>query len=121
MAGITKVNGFLNKYVTGTVFQNAQLGFYQATVRSTSNGGNTAVDLQALDGDAAGEANQLVELIVSGTNAIAYFTPTGAAGKISLVVDNAQHDADSLAAVIESLSGVGTDTIVEAADQLTFK
>ena len=121
MATITKVSGFLNKFVTGTVFQNANLGFYQATVRSTSNGGNTAIDLQAQDGDAAGEANQLVELIVQGVNAIAYFTPSAADGKISLIVDGSQHTADSIARVIENLSGVGTDTIVEVADQLTFK
>jgi len=121
MAEVTKVNGFLNKFITGTVFQNANLGFYQATVRSTSDGSNTAVNLQTQDGDAAGEADQIVELIVKGTNSIAYFTPSAALGKISLVVDNSQHNAASLAAIIETISGVGTDTIVEVADQLTFK
>ena len=40
---------------------------------------------------------------------------------MALIVDNSQHTADSLARIIESLDGVGTDTIVEAADQLTFK
>ena len=73
MATLTKVNGFLNNYVTGTVFQNANLGFYQATIRSTSNGSNTAIDLRAEDGDAAGEADQKVELIVKSVNAIGYF------------------------------------------------
>ena len=121
MPSITKVNGFLNNFVTGTVFQNANLGFYVATIRSTSNGSNTAVDLRDADGDGAGEADQIVELAVKGTNAIAYFAPTGAAGLISLIVDNSQHTADSLARIIESLDGIGTDTIVEAADQLTFK
>ena len=121
MATLTKKNGFLNNYVTGTVFQNANLGFYQATIRSTSNGSNTAIDLRDEDGDAAGEADQKVELIVKSVNAIGYFAPTGAAGLLSLIVDNSQHTADSLARIIESLDGVGTDTIVEAADQLTFK
>ena len=121
MATVTKVNGFLNKFVTGTVFSNANLGFYQATVRSTSNGSNTAVDLRAADGDAAGEADQIVELIVKNTNSIAYFTKDAATGLISLVVDNSQHDATSLAAIIETITGVGTDTIVQVADQLTFK
>ena len=120
MASITKGSGFLNKFVTGTVFQNANLGFYVATVRSTSNGSNSAVDLRAVDGDAAGEANQLVELAVQGVNAIAYFAPTGSAGTLALVVDNSFHNADSIAKVLESLTGVGTDTAVAVADQLTF-
>ena len=117
MAGITRVNGF-GEYTTGTVRQTANLGFYKVTVRSTSNGNNTAVDLQPLD---VGASPELVELIVSGTNAVAHFTPTAGAGVIALVVDNQGHTADSIAAIIEDLSGVGTDTIVEAADQLTFK
>ena len=120
MAGITKVNGFLNKFVTGTVFQNANLGLYVATIRSTSNGDNTAVDLQAADGDAAGEADQIVELAVKSVNAIAYFAPTGNAGTLAIIVDGSQHTADSIAAQLEALNGVGTDTVVAAADQLTF-
>ena len=87
MPSITKTNGFLNNYVTGTVFQNANLGFYVATIRSTSNGSNTAVDLRDADGDGAGEADQIVELAVKGTNAIAYFAPTGNAGTLALIVD----------------------------------
>ena len=121
MPSITKVNGFLNNFVTRTVFQNANLGFYTATIRSTSNGSNTAVDLQAADGDAAGEADQKVELIVKSVNAIGYFAKNANDGILALIVDNSQHTADSLARIIESLDGVGTDTIVEAADQLTFK
>ena len=68
-----------------------------------------------------GEADQIVELIVKNTNSIAYFTKDASTGLISLVVDNSQHDATSLAAIIETITGVGTDTIVEVADQLTFK
>ena len=60
MPSITKTNGFLNNFVTGTVFQNANLGFYVATIRSTSNGSNTAVDLRDADGDGAGEADCLL-------------------------------------------------------------
>ena len=117
MAGITRVNGF-GQYTTGTVRQTANLGFYKATVRSTSNSADTPVDLQPLDDGASPE---LVELIVQGTNAVAHFTPTAGDGVIALVVDNQGHTAASIAAIIEGLSGVGTDTIVEAADQLTFK
>ena len=117
MAGITRVNGF-GEYTTGTVRQTANLGFYKATVRSSTGGANTPVDLQPLDDGASPE---LVELIVQGTNAIAHFTPSAGNGVIALVVDNQGHTADSIAAIIEGLSGVGTDTIVEAADQLTFK
>ena len=109
MPSLTKVNGFLNNFVTGTVFSNANLGFYVATIRSTSNGGNTAVDLRDADGDGAGEADQIVELAVKGTNAIAYFAPTGSAGTLALV-----------ARILETIDGVGTDTVVAAADQLTF-
>lgn len=120
MPEVTKVNGFLGNYTTGTVYTTVNLGFYTATVRSTSDTSNTAVDLQAQDGDAAGEADQIVELIVKGTNAIAHFTPSGAAGTIALVVDGSQWDASSLAAAIEAIDGVGTDTAVVVADQLTF-
>ena len=120
MPSITKTNGFLNNFVTGTVFQNANLGFYVATIRSTSGGQNTAVDLRDADGDGAGEADQIVELAVKGTNAIAYFAPTGKAGTLALIVDDSQHDATSIARLLESIDGVGTDTVVAAADQLTF-
>lgn len=120
MPSITKVNGFLNNFVTGTVFQNANLGFYTATLRSTSDGSNAAVDLQAADGDAAGEADQIVELAVKSVNAIGYFAPTGAAGTLALIVDDSQHDATSIARALEAINGVGTDTVVAAADQLTF-
>ena len=88
MATLTKVNGFLNNYVTGTVFQNANLGFYQATIRSTSNGSNTAIDLRDEDGDAAGEADQKVELIVKSVNAIGYFAKNANDGILALIVDN---------------------------------
>jgi ABC-type phosphate transport system substrate-binding protein len=120
MPSVTKVNGFLNKFVTGTVFQNANLGFYQVTLRSTSDTSNTAINLQTQDGDAAGEADQIVELVVKTTNAIAYFAPSAAAGVLSIVVDGSQWDATALATAIETISGVGTDTIVQAADQLDF-
>lgn len=121
MPSITKVNGFLNNFVTGTVFQNANLGFYTATLRSTSDGvTNTPIDLQAADGDAAGEADQIVELAVKSVNAIGYFAPTGAAGTLALIVDDSQHDATSIARALEAINGVGTDTVVAAADQLTF-
>lgn len=120
MPSITKVNGFLNNFVTGTVFQNANLGFYTVTLRSTSDTSNTAINLQDEDGDAAGEANQIVELAVQSVNAIAYFAPTGTAGTLALIVDDSQHDATSIARALEAISGVGTDTVVAAADQLTF-
>lgn len=120
MAGITKVNGFLNQFVTGTVFQNNNLGFYTITLRSTSDTSNTAIDLQAEDGDAAGEADQIVELAVKSTNALAWFAPSGSAGTLAIIVDDSQWDADGIEAAVEAISGVGTDTAVAAADQLTF-
>lgn len=121
MAGLTKTNGFGN-YVTGSVRTHGMdIAFYKLTVRSTSNADNTAVDLRAADGDAAGEANQIVELIVSGTGAVASFVATGTAGSMALVFDHNNHSAASIAVAVEALAGVGTDTIVEVADQLTFK
>ena len=121
MAGLTKTNGFGN-YVTGSVRTHGMdIAFYKLTVRSTGDGNNTPVDLRAADGDAAGEANQIVELIVSGTGAVASFTATGTAGSMALVFDHNNHSAASIAVAVEALAGVGTDTIVEVADQLTFK
>ena len=117
MAGQTKVNGF-GEFLTGSVRTHGEsLGFFKVTARSTSNGSNTAVDLRAQD-DATDE---LVEGILKATNAVAHFARTANAGVLAIVTANHNHTAAELAAVIEDLDGVGTDTIVEVADQLTFK
>ena len=59
-----------------------------------------------------------VELAVKGTNAIVHSLATGAAGTLALIVDD--HNTTQInAAALEAIDGVGTDTVVAAADQLT--
>ena len=117
MAGLTRTNGFAD-YLTGSVrTHGADIAFFKVTVRSTSNADNTAINLQTEDDG----ADELVELVIRETGAVASFVASGSAGAMALVFDSHNHSAASLAVAIENIDGIGTDTIVEVADQLTFK
>jgi hypothetical protein len=102
----TPVNGGAN--VVGTLESTAQLKAYLITVRSTSNGDNTAVDLRAVDG----AHGSLYDLILRELSPLLAHAPDGNSGAISIVVDGHHNDADSIARRLEQLNGVGTDTAV---------
>jgi hypothetical protein len=133
MAGVTKVNGFLGNFTTGALrsgsnpphgdgLSNIQL--FKITVKNDSD---TAVDLADRDGDAAGEANQLVELIIQELQPIAYEV-TSTTGVINVIMDGHGVDAASMQAriipiVVGKVNGTTValnDTTVEPATGMTL-
>jgi len=79
---------------------------YVVTVRSTSNGDNTAVDLQGNDG-----ANgSIFDTILRELNPAMAFGKNATDGVIYLIMDGHHNDATSIAARIGALDGCGTDT-----------
>lgn len=97
--------------VVGTLETTAAIAMYKITIRSTSNGDNTAVDLRGVDG----AHGSLYDLILREVAPLMAWAPDGATGVIHTVVDSHANSAATLAARLEALDGVGTDTIVEAA------
>lgn len=120
MAEFARVHGFgTGSTTTGTLRTTAQLKAYVIRLRSTSNGGNTDIDLQAEDGDGASEPNQLVELVQQELNPQMYFVPSAANGFMHVIVDGHHNDAASIKARLTRISGIGTDTTVTLGTQLT--
>ena len=106
---VTPANGGAN--AVGTLETTAQLQGYLITVRSTSNGDNTAVNLQA--NDAAN--GSIFDTITRELNPAMMFGKNATDGVIYLIMDGHHNTAASIAARIEALDGVGTDTAVAAA------
>lgn len=114
MGSYTRSNGFA-QYLTGTIRYTTEARAFIITLRSTSNGGNTAIDLQSLDDG----ADELVEGVMRELNPLVYYVPSAADGIIHVVTHGHNVTADSIAKRLEALSGVGTDTTVVAASSIT--
>jgi hypothetical protein len=123
MATFTRVNGYSGNYTTGTLRTTADLKAFVLTIRSTSNGSNTAIDLQAQDGDALLEADQLVEQIIKELNPLMYHVPSANAGAVHLIMHGHAVDADSiksrLVGMVSGASTIGTDTAVTLGTAIT--
>jgi hypothetical protein len=109
----TPVNGAALS-VVGSLISTAQLKTYVITVRSTSNGSNTAVDLRSDDGVYGGN----LDLILRELNPMLAYAADGATGVIHVVMDGHSNDATSIASRVEAL-GFGTDTAVTLGTQIT--
>ncbi len=120
MSATTRVNGYLGNYTTGTLRTTQDFKAFLITVCSTSNGSNTAVDLQAQDGDGASEADQIVERIVSELHPLMYYVPSGSSGLMHVIMHGHNVTASSIADRIEALGGgIGTDTTVTLGTAIT--
>jgi hypothetical protein len=113
MSATTKVNGYLGNYTTGTLRTTQDFKAFLITVCSTSNGSNTAVNLQNEDGDGASESDQIVERIIVELHPLMYSVPSASAGAIHVIMHGHNVTASSIADRIEALGGgIGTDTTV---------
>lgn len=119
MAVFERVNGYAGNYTTGTLRSTSDLKAFVCTIRSTSNGSNTAVDLQAQDGDSTSEADQMVELIMKELNPLMYHVPSASAGAVHLIMHGHAVDAASIKARLVMISGIGTDTAVTLGTAIT--
>lgn len=99
----------------GTLESVAQLDAYLITIRSTSDGSNTAVDLRANDA----LHGSLYDLILRELQPLMAFAADANTGVIHAIVDGHANSAASIAARLEQLNGVGTDTTVAAGTSIT--
>jgi len=106
---VTPANGGAN--AVGTLETTAQINGYLIAVKSTSNGDDTAVDLSANDG----ATGSLYDLILRELSPLMAHAVNDTSGVMSIIVDNHANTAASIAARLEALDGVGTDTTVTAA------
>ena len=119
MSATTRVNGHFGanaqhqNYTTGVLRTTQDFKAFVITVRSTSNGSNTAVDLQTEDGDAVADVDQIVERIISELHPLMYSVPSASSGIIHVIMHGHNVTASSVADRIEALGGgIGTDTAV---------
>ena len=121
MATVQRYNGTYPNYVTGTAKYTSDVRFYLIRLRSTSNGGNTDIDLQGEDGDNSNgtETDQIVELVVKELAPLAYYVPSAGNGYIHVAMHGHNVDATSIETRIQNISGVGTDTTVAVGTAFT--
>jgi len=98
--------------VVGTLETTGALSMFLISLKSTSNGDDTALDLKTANDGAHGS---LYDLILREVAPLMAHAVDGTTGVMSVVVDSHANTAASIASRIEALSGVGTDTTVEAA------
>jgi hypothetical protein len=128
MAEFMRINGYFGNFTAdGLLKSTSDLKMFRLTLRSTSNGSNTAIDLQDKDGDNAAtasttEADQLVELVIKELNPLMYQTNAAATGVMFALVHGHNVDAAQIKARIVGMSRgatIGSDTAVEQVTGLT--
>ena len=107
---VTPVNGGANE--VGTLETTAQINGYLIALKSSSNGDDTALDLKTANDGASGSVYDMILRELAPLMAHAVDDTTGV---MSIIVDNHANTAASIAARLEALDGVGTDTTVTAA------
>lgn len=111
MAVFTRVNGAGFTSV-GTLYSTSQIDAYKITLRSTSNGDNTAIDLRADDGEVEGKVEQLMRELTP----LMYYADNADTGVVHVIMDNHANDAASISARIGQI--FGTDSVAELGGQI---
>lgn len=106
---VTPVNGGAN--AVGTLEKTAQINGFLISLKSTSNGDNTALDVRGVDA----AYGSTYDLILRELNPLMAHAIDDATGVMSVIMDAHHGDAASIAARLENLDGIGTDTTVAAA------
>jgi hypothetical protein len=119
MSATTRVNGHYGNdakyqnFITGTLRTTQDFKAFLIRIASTSNGSNTWVDLQAQDGDAVADVDQIVERVIGELHPLMYLVPSAADGYIHVIMHGHNVTASSIADRIDALGGgIGTDTTV---------
>lgn len=110
--GIASVGG---NNVVGTLESLVQLKALLITIRSTSDGSNTAVDLRGVDG----VHGSLYDLILRELAPLMVFAANADTGVIHAIVDGHAIDAAAVKARLVQLSGIGSDTTVAIGTAIT--
>lgn len=106
---VTPVNGGAN--AVGTLEKTAQINGFLISLKSTSNGDNTALDVRTVDA----AYGSTYDLILRELNPLMAHAIDDATGVMSVIMDGHHGDAASIAARLENLDGIGTDTTVAEA------
>lgn len=124
MAEFQRINGYFGNFLAdGLLKTTSDLKMFRLTLRSTSNGSNTAIDLQDKDGDTAlTDADQLVELVIKELNPLLYQANAAATGVMYILVHGHNVDAAQIKVRLVGMSRgatIGSDTAVEAVTGIT--
>ena len=106
---VTPVNGGAN--AVGTLEKTAQINGFLISLKSTSNGDNTALDVRTVDA----AYGSTYDLILRELNPLMAHAIDDATGVMSVIMDAHHGDAASIKARLVQLDGIGTDTTVAAA------
>lgn len=110
---VTPANG--GTHAVNTLISTNQVQSFLLTVRSTSNGDNTAVDLRAVDA----AYGSVYDTILRELNPLLVFGANAGTGVVHLIMDASHSDAASIAARVGALDGCGTDTACTLGTSIT--
>ena len=106
----TPANGGAN--TVGTLETTGALSMFLISLKTTSDGSNTALDLKTANDGAHGS---IYDLIIRELQPHLLHAVDDTSGVMSVVVDSHSNTAASIAARLEAQDGIGTDTTVAAA------
>ena len=104
MASLTRSKRASADSAVGAYVSTANVGAYLIAVKNA--------DTNAQDLRTATAALEAIDIMMQNINAIGYTVTDSAAGTLSVLVDNTQHDAASLQVIIRSLEADRDDSTV---------
>ena len=104
MASLTRSKRASADSAVGAYVSTANVGAYLIAVKNA--------DTNAQDLRTATAALEAIDIMMQNINAIGYTVTDSAAGTLSVLVDNSQHDAASLRVIIRSLEADRDDSTV---------
>jgi hypothetical protein len=104
MASITRTNS-TTPFAVGAYVQTSNVGAYIITVK---NSDNNVQDLRTATGSL-----EAIEMLVSNLNVLGYTITNSGAGTISVLVDNSQHDANSIQDLVRNFVNADRDDSTE--------
>ena len=104
MASLTRSKRASADSAVGAFVSTANVGAYLIAVKNA--------DTNAQDLRTATAALEAIDIMMQNINAIGYTVTDSAAGTLSVLVDNSQHDAASLQVIIRSLEADRDDSTV---------
>jgi hypothetical protein len=104
MASLTRSKRASGDSAVGAFVSTANVGAYLIAVKNA--------DTNAQDLRTATAALEAIDIMMQNINAIGYTVTNSAAGTLSVLVDNSQHNAASLQVIIRSLEADRDDSTV---------
>jgi hypothetical protein len=131
MAQFMRINGYFGNFTADSFLKSTNdLKMFRLTLRSTSTGTNTAIDLRTQDGNAAPtssttRADELVEMVCKELNPLMYQTDNAALGVMFVLTHGHNVNEDQIKTRIVGIKGtagnttIGSDSLVQQVTGLT--